>query len=133
MSFQDAATPDDPGSEDCLYLNIYVPASAKSDPNCPSCSGFTAAATQAAAAPSRATTATFLPLKGVILVTINYRLGVFGFMALPELATEQGGSSGNYGMMDMVAALQWVKQNIGKFGGDPGNVTIFGESAGSLP
>jgi para-nitrobenzyl esterase len=74
----------------------------------------------------------FLPTYGVVLVTINYRLGVFGFLALPELAQEQGGSSGNYGLMDMVAALQWVKKNIGDFNGDPNNVTIFGESAGSF-
>ena len=76
--------------------------------------------------------ATSCPLKGVVLVTINYRLGVFGFLALPDLAAEQGGASGNYGLMDMVAALHWVKKNIGEFGGDPNNVTIFGESAGSF-
>ena len=74
----------------------------------------------------------FLPLKGVVLVTINYRLGVFGFLATADLAKEANGSAGNYGLMDMVAALQWVKANITDFGGDPGNVTIFGESAGSF-
>jgi para-nitrobenzyl esterase len=63
-------------------------------------------------------------------VTINYRLGVFGFLATKELANE--GHAGNYGLMDMVAALRWVKQNIAGFGGDAGNVTIFGESAGSF-
>ena len=73
----------------------------------------------------------FLPLKGVVLVTINYRLGVFGFLATSEMAKEANGVAGNYGLMDMVAALEWVKTNIGEFGGDPGNVTIFGESAGS--
>jgi para-nitrobenzyl esterase len=67
-----------------------------------------------------------------VLVTINYRLGVFGFLALPQLAAEQGGSSGNYGLMDMVAALRWVKRNIAAFGGDPSRVTVFGESAGSF-
>ena len=74
----------------------------------------------------------FLPLKGVVLVTINYRLGVFGFLATADLAKEADGAAGNYGMMDMVAALQWVKANIAGFGGDPDNVTIFGESAGSF-
>lgn len=64
-------------------------------------------------------------------MTINYRLGVFGFLATEDLAREAGGSAGNYGLMDMVQALEWVKGNIGQFGGDPGNVTIFGESAGS--
>jgi para-nitrobenzyl esterase len=73
-----------------------------------------------------------MPTKGVVLVTINYRLGVFGFLATAELAKEGNGAAGNYGLMDMVAALQWVKANIRKFGGDPGNVTIFGESAGSF-
>jgi para-nitrobenzyl esterase len=74
----------------------------------------------------------FLPLKGVVLVTINYRLGVFGFLATSELAKEADGHAGNYGLMDMIAALHWVNANIEKFGGDPENVTIFGESAGSF-
>src|SRR5262249_45775950 len=63
----------------------------------------------------------------------NYRLGIFGFFSLPELITESGrNSAGNYGALDQLAALQWVKRNIAAFGGDPGNVTIFGESAGSF-
>ena len=74
----------------------------------------------------------FLPLKGVVLVTINYRLGVFGFLVTDELAKEANGAAGNYGLLDMVAALHWVNSNIKNFGGDPGNVTIFGESAGSF-
>jgi para-nitrobenzyl esterase len=70
---------------------------------------------------------------GVVLVTAQYRLGVFGFFAHPELAKESPHHvSGNYGLLDQVAALRWVRDNIAKFGGDPGNVTIFGESAGSL-
>jgi para-nitrobenzyl esterase len=71
-------------------------------------------------------------LKGVILVTINYRLGAFGFLVTEELAKEGNGAAGNYGLLDMVAALHWVNANIQNFGGDPGNVTIFGESAGSF-
>jgi para-nitrobenzyl esterase len=63
---------------------------------------------------------------------MNYRLGVFGFLATEDLAKESGGSAGNYGLMDMVAALKWVRANIAGFGGDPANVTIFGESAGSF-
>ena len=65
------------------------------------------------------------------MVGIRYRLGIFGFLSHPELTAEQGGASGNYGIMDQVAALRWVHENIAKFGGDAGNVTIAGESAGS--
>jgi para-nitrobenzyl esterase len=73
-----------------------------------------------------------LALKGVVSVTINYRLGAFGFMAHPDLSKEsEHGSSGNYGVLDQIAALKWVQRNIASFGGDPDNVTIFGESAGS--
>jgi para-nitrobenzyl esterase len=70
--------------------------------------------------------------KGVVVVTINYRLGPFGFLAHPELSREsEHGSSGNYGILDQIAALKWVQRNIAAFGGDPDSVTIFGESAGS--
>ena len=74
-----------------------------------------------------------LAKKGVMVVSFGYRLGVFGFLALPELTKEsEHNASGNYGLLDQVAALQWVKANIAAFGGDPDNVTIFGESAGSF-
>jgi para-nitrobenzyl esterase len=68
--------------------------------------------------------------KGVVLVTVNYRLGVFGYFAHPALSAESG-ASGNYGLLDQIAALRWVRDNIAAFGGDPNNVTIFGQSAGS--
>ncbi|HEX3987998.1 MAG TPA: carboxylesterase family protein, partial [Verrucomicrobiae bacterium] len=69
----------------------------------------------------------------MIIVSMNYRMGIFGFFEHPELTKEsEHGASGNYGLMDMVASLQWVKRNISAFGGDPDNVTIFGESAGSF-
>lgn len=77
-------------------------------------------------------TARPLARKGVVLVSINYRLGPLGYLAHPELTAEsERGSSGNYGLLDQIAALQWIQQNIASFGGDPNRVTIFGESAGS--
>jgi len=73
-----------------------------------------------------------LARKGAALVTINYRLGPLGYLAHPELTAEsEHNSSGNFGLLDQIAALQWVQQNIASFGGDPNRVTIFGESAGS--
>jgi para-nitrobenzyl esterase len=129
MVFQDSATPDDKGSEDCLSLNVYAPAKGT---KLPVMFWIHGGGYSGGGSSEPRHNGDFMPQKGVVLVTINYRLGVFGFLALPELATEQGGSSGNYGLMDMVAALQWVKTNIADFGGDPNNVTIFGESAGSF-
>jgi para-nitrobenzyl esterase len=123
----------DPGpTEDCLYLNVYVPASARPSSQLPVMvwihgGGFLAGA----GSEPRYTDSGLVP-KGVILVTINYRLNVFGFLASEDLVKEGGGHAGNYGFMDMVAALQWVKANISAFGGNPGNVTAFGESAGSF-
>ena len=72
-----------------------------------------------------------LPKQGVVAVGIQYRLGALGWLSHPALSAEQGGASGNYGLMDQIAALEWVRANIARFGGDPENVTIFGESAGS--
>jgi para-nitrobenzyl esterase len=73
-----------------------------------------------------------LARKGAVYIAISYRVGPFGFLAHPELSTEAGGHSGNYGLQDQVAALQWVQRNAAAFGGDPGNVTIMGQSAGSM-
>jgi para-nitrobenzyl esterase len=75
---------------------------------------------------------TALVAQGIVVVTINYRLGALGFLAHPALTTEGGGASGNYGLMDQQFALHWVQDNIAAFGGDKGNVTIFGESAGGF-
>jgi para-nitrobenzyl esterase len=130
MIFQDAASPSDTGSEDCLTLNVYAPENAKG--KLPVMFWIHGGGYSGGGSSEPRHNGDFLPTKGVILVTINYRLGVFGFLALPELAAEQGGASGDYGLMDMVAALNWVKKNIASFGGDPANVTIFGESAGSF-
>ena len=123
---------DDGDSEDCLFLNVYAPATAKGKSKLPVMFWIHGGGYSGGSADEPRHNGDFLPLKGVVLVTINYRLGVFGFLATSDLAKEANGSAGNYGLMDMVAALQWVNANIQKFGGDPGNVTIFGESAGSF-
>jgi len=127
MVFQDAAP-----SEDCLFLNVYAPADATEKSKLPVMFWIHGGGFAGGASSEPRHNGDFMPLKGVVLVTINYRLGVFGFLATADLAKEANGSAGNYGLMDMISALQWVKANIGAFGGDPGNVTIFGESAGSF-
>ena len=127
MVFQDAGP-----SEDCLFLNVYAPADATDKSKLPVMFWIHGGGYAGGASSEPRHNGDFLPLKGVVLVTMNYRLGVFGFLATSDLAKETGGTAGNYGLLDMVAALGWVKGNIGKFGGDAGNVTIFGESAGSF-
>jgi para-nitrobenzyl esterase len=123
----------DPGpSEDCLTLNVWTPANAKRG-SLPvmvwiSGGGFAGGGTS-----ENRQDGEYLPKRGVVAVSMNYRLGIFGFFAHPDLTAESPHhASGNYGLMDMAAALQWVKTNIAAFGGDPSNVTIFGESAGSF-
>jgi para-nitrobenzyl esterase len=119
-------------TEDCLYLNVYTPRSAKSSSQLPVMVWIHGGGFFAGAGSEPRYTNSALVSRSVILVTINYRLGVFGFLATKDLADEAGGHAGDYGLMDMVAALRWVHANIHAFGGDPGNVTIFGESAGSF-
>jgi para-nitrobenzyl esterase len=123
----------DPGpSEDCLYLNVYAPASAKATSKLPVMVWIHGGGFIAGAGSEPRYTNSAIPSHGAILVTLNYRMGLFGFLASEDLAQENGGHAGNYGLMDMTAALRWVKANIAAFGGDAGNVTIFGESAGSF-
>ena len=126
MVFQDAGP-----SENCLYLNVYAPAGAKSDSGLPVMFWIHGGGYSGGSGDEPRHNGDTLPTKGVVLVTINYRLGVFGFLTTSDLEKEAGGAAGNYGLMDMITALEWVKGNIAQFGGDPGNVTIFGESAGS--
>jgi para-nitrobenzyl esterase len=119
-------------SEDCLTLNIWTPATGATD-RLPVMVWIHGGGFQAGAGAENRHDGEAFARRNVVLVTINYRLGVFGFLAHPELTKESGrNASGNYGMLDQVAALRWVKDNIAAFGGDPGNVTIFGESAGSF-
>ena len=130
--FEDMIFQDTGPSEDCLYLNVYAPADATSKSKLPVMFWIHGGGYSGGASSEPRHNGDFLPLKGVVLVTINYRLGVFGFLVTTDLAKEGDGSAGNYGMMDMIQALHWVKSNIQGFGGDPNNVTIFGESAGSF-
>ena len=123
----------DPGaSEDCLTLNIWVP-DKHVEPKLPVMvwiygGGFVAGTTSEGRQEG-----SHLAQQGVIVVSMNYRLGVFGFFVHQELAKESGhNSAGNYGLLDQLEALKWVHENIAGFGGDPANVTIFGESAGSF-
>jgi para-nitrobenzyl esterase len=117
-------------SEDCLYLNVWTPAKSSTD-KVPVLvwiygGGFNFGSTSEA-------NGEHLARKGVVLVSIAYRVGQLGFLAHPELSAESPNHvSGNYGLMDMIAGLAWVKKNIAAFGGDPDKVTIFGESAGGI-
>ena len=128
-----AAPPREPArAEDCLYLNVWTSATSPNDKRPVMVwiygGGFTGGSGGLAWYDGEN-----LASKGPVIVTLNYRLGSLGFFAHPELAKESGhNASGNYGMMDAIAALQWVKKNISAFGGDPNNVTIAGESAGAI-
>ena len=118
-------------SEDCLYLNVWTGAE-HADAALPVMVWIHGGGLQTGAGSTSLYDGERFASRGVVLVTINYRLGPMGFLAHPELSAEdEAGASGNYGVMDQVAALQWVQANIARFGGDPGRVTIFGESAGS--
>lgn len=117
-------------SEDCLTLNVWTPANANKAPVFVWIHG---GALATGSSKEKLYDGAKLAERGAVVVTINYRLGVLGYLAHPGLSAESAdGVSGNYGLLDQVAALKWVQQNIGAFGGDPANVTIAGESAGGL-
>lgn len=133
--YDDMVFRDSGGSEDCLSLNIWVPTvPAKASPvKLPVMVWMYGGGFQAGGTSEQRQDGSVLAQQGVVVVSMNYRLGIFGFFTHPELAKESGrNSAGNYGLLDQVAALRWVQDNIAAFGGDPGNVTIFGESAGSF-
>jgi len=135
-------------SEDCLFLNIWKPTAATTEaqrrefPEAPTARLGTRApvmvwihggSLRVGNLAAGLYDGSELARKGVVVVTLNYRLGVFGYFAHPELTAESPHrSSGNYGLLDQIAALHWVHDNIARFGGDPGNITVFGESAGAL-
>lgn len=119
-------------SEDCLYLNVWVPEWA-SRGALPVMVWLHGGSNVVGSGSQSAYDGSALAAHGVIVVTINYRLGVMGFFSHPDLTAESPHhSSGNYGLLDQIAALQWVKDNIAQFGGNPANVTVFGESAGAV-
>lgn len=120
--------PGPPRSEDCLNLNVWT-ATHTSRENRPVMVWIHGGGFQFGSSASSSINGTHLARKGVVVVTFNYRLGVFGFLA--HSALDREGPSGNYGLQDQLAALRWVRANIAKFGGDPSNVTLFGESAGA--
>src|SRR5690606_11989907 len=122
--------PQMPMSEDCLTLNVWAPKVAVKAPVIVWIHG---------GALLRGTSASPLydggeyAKRGIVFVSINYRLGVLGWFAHPALSAESPeGVSGNYGLLDQIAALHWVRRNVAAFGGDPANVTVMGESAGAL-
>src|SRR3984885_1792648 len=118
-------------SEDCLFLNVWTAATSASERR-PVMVWIHPGGYQTGSGAAPGYDGEALAKKGVVLVTINYRLGVFGFFSHPELTEEsEHHASGNYALMDQVAALQWVQNNIAGFGGDPRCVTVFGDSAGS--
>jgi para-nitrobenzyl esterase len=119
-------------NEDCLYLNVWTPAAGKKKEKLPVAMWIHGGAYRNGFGHEIEFDGLAWAEKGVILVTINYRLGVLGFLAHPGLTAESPNhSSGNYGILDQVAALKWIKDNIEQFGGDPETVMIFGQSAGA--
>src|ERR1041384_4259583 len=119
-------------SEDCLYLNVWTPAKSNRE-RLPVLVYFYGGGFVSGDSSEPRYDGESMAAKGIVVVTVNYRLGIFGFMAHPELTRETSyKASGNYGLLDQSAALRWVQKNIASFGGDPKRVTIGGESAGSV-
>ena len=129
-AYQTWDQPDNYASEDCLYLNVWAPTQKPEKPMPVMVwifgGGFHLGSTDAAIYRGEP-----FVKNGVIFVSVPYRLGVFGYFAHPELSKESGHGSGNYASYDQLAGIKWVKENIAKFGGDPNNITVFGQSAGS--
>ena len=118
------------GNEDCLYLNVWAPAQAHDLPVLVYIHG---GGNVAGSAVEELSSGFKMAPRGVVLVTFDYRLGIFGFLRTPELDAESPHhASGNYGLLDQIAALEWVHRNIARFGGDPNKVTILGQSAGAV-
>jgi len=121
-----------PYSEDCLYLNVWTKAPGETEKKLPVALWIHGGGYREGWGSEPEFDGQEWASKDVVLVTINYRLGIFGFMTHPELSAESTNKvSGNYGILDQIQSLKWIKENIAQFGGDPDNVTIFGQSAGA--
>jgi len=119
-------------SEDCLFVNVWMPAT-RANERLPVMVWIHGGGFVAGTPAERLYHGEWLAKKGVVVVSVGYRLGLFGFLAHPELSVESSRHvSGNYGLLDLIAGLQWVQKNISTFGGDPKRVTVFGESAGAI-
>jgi len=130
--FGDMNSRSDGVSEDCLYLNVWTPAK-RNTKDLPVLVYFYGGGNVAGDASEPRYDGESMAKKGIVVITCNYRLNIFGFFSHPELSKESPyKASGNYGLLDQVAALKWVQKNISAFGGDPKKVTIAGESAGSI-
>ncbi|WP_420136858.1 carboxylesterase/lipase family protein [Sphingomonas sp.] len=124
---------DDPVAEDCLYLNVWAPNGIRAEAKLPVIVFIHGGSFVAGSARKPLYQGDRLAAKGAIVVGINYRLGALGFLAHPALSAESAAhASGHYGLLDQIAALQWVHDNIAAFGGDPSRVTIMGQSAGAI-
>jgi para-nitrobenzyl esterase len=132
MWTEEFITPPDKLSEDCLYLNVWTPFRSPKD-KLPVFVWIYGGGFSSGSAACAIYDGEEMAKKGVVFVSLNYRVGVIGFLAHPELSSEsESKTSGNYGLLDQIAALKWVKDNIEAFGGDPGEVTIAGQSAGAM-
>jgi para-nitrobenzyl esterase len=119
-------------SEDCLYLNVWTPAKSAHE-RLPVMFWIFGGALQVGYPSEMEFDGERIARRGVVLVSVNYRVNLFGFLAHPQITSEHaGGTPGNFGLLDQIAGMQWVKRNIASFGGDPDNVTIFGQSAGAV-
>lgn len=130
--FGDMKSESDGVSEDCLYLNVWTPAK-RNTTGLPVLLYYYGGGNVAGDGSEPRYNGRSMAKKGIVVVTVNYRLNIFGFLAHPELSKEASyKASGNYGMLDQAASLKWVEENIAAFGGDPKKITIAGESAGSI-
>lgn len=131
--FDDIYSRETASSEDCLHLHVWTPVPAAKKVKLPVYVWFHGGGFAVGSGGEGRYDGTHLARQGIVVVNVNYRLGIFGFFSHPELTAESPHrASGNYGLLDQVAAIQWVRKNITAFGGDPNNITVGGESAGSM-